>query len=314
VALQTTGSSGLTAEMKTYYDRTLLIRTTPVLLYTKFAQHRSIPKHGGKTIEFRKFAPLTPQTDPLVEGVLYTDLKDLSVSTVEATIAAYGNALGFADLVSTTTFDPILTETTELLAENAAETLDELHRDVLALGTTVQYAANRAGRSSITAADTMTVAEIREAVLTLKLNRARKIGGFYHAIIHPRTFYDIQGTTEWVTANNEQNTGRVFDGSLGTLYGVKFWETDKALVYENAGSGSTVDVFATLFFGADAYGSVKLAGRNLRTIYKALGSAGTMDPTDEQQTMAWKAYMVCVILDDAFMLRLEHATSTATNV
>jgi len=313
VAIQTTGSSGLTPEMKTYYDRTLLLRTTPILLYNKFAQMRSIPKHGGKTIEFRKFAPLTPQTDPIVEGALFTDLKNLTVTAITATIAQYANAIGFSDLVSTTTFDPILTETTELLAENAAETLDELHRDVLLTGTTVQYAANRAGRSSIQAGDTLTVAEIREAALTLKLNRARKIGGFYHAIIHPRTAYDIQGTTEWVTANNEHETGRVFDGSLGTLYGVKFWETDKAEPWENAGSGGTVEVFPTLFFGSNAYGSVKLAGHNLRTIYKSLGSAGTMDPTDNQQTLAWKAAMVCLILDDAFMVRVEHSCSTATN-
>ena len=59
-----------------------------------------------------------------------------------------------------------------------------------------------------------------------------------HAIIHPRVAYDIQGTNEWVTANQYAGAERIFDGSLGTLYGIKFWETDKAKVFTAAGSSS----------------------------------------------------------------------------
>jgi N4-gp56 family major capsid protein len=164
----------------------------------------------------------------------------------------------------------------------------------------------------------MTVLEIRKAVLTLTLNRARKIGGFYHAIIHPRTAHDIQGTTEWKEANQYAGSDRIFDGSLGTLYGVKFWVTDKATQLVNASNGAggsgPVDVFLSLFLGADAYGVVELAGHNLRSIYKPLGSAGTADPADQQQSLAWKVGFVTKILNDAFMVRVEHSTSTAVNV
>lgn len=311
--LNTTSSSGLSPTMQTYYDRLLLRRTVPVLLHAKFGQKRGIPKNNGKTIDFRKFSALAVATTPLTEGALFTDLKELSMTNVTATIAQYGDAVGFSDIVSTTTLDPVLTEATELLGEQAGESLDEIVRDVINAGTTVQYAANRANRAALTASDTLTVAEIREALLTLRLNRARKIMGVWPVLIHPRTSYDVQGTTEWVTANNENQTGRVFDGSLGMLYGAKFWETDKAKVWANEGSGSTVDVYSSLFFGSDAYGVVDLAGHNLRSIYKPLGSAGTADPLEQQQTMGWKAAMVAKILDDNFMVRVEHATSTGDN-
>lgn len=313
MALMTSGSSGLADEMKTFYDRVLLERALPVLLHDKFAQKKGIPKNNGKTIEFRKFAALAVQTTPLIEGQLFTDLKDLSASAITATVVQQGDAVGLSDIVSTTTIDPILTEAAENLGESAGETIDELIRNVLVAGTTVQYAADRAGRSSIQAADTMTVAEIREAVLTLKLNRAKKIGGFYHAIIHPRTAYDIQGTAEWVSANQYHQTNRQFDGSLGELYGVKFWESDKAKVFADAGNGSVVDVYCSLFFGANAYGIVDLAGHNLKTIYKPLGSAGSADPLDQQQTMGWKCTFTTKILQQAFMLRMEHSTSTGSN-
>ena len=311
--LNTTESSGLSVTMQTFYDRLLLRRTVPVLLHAKFGQKRNIPKNNGKVIDFRKFSALAVAKTPLTEGALFTDLKELSMTNVQATIAQYGDAVGFSDIVSTTTLDPVLTEATELLGEQAGETLDELVRDVIVQGTTVQYASTATTRATVTAAMTLTVAEIREAILTLRINRARKIMGYWNAIIHPRTSYDIQGTSEWVTANNEQQTSRVFTGELGQLYGAKFWETDKAKVWADEGASSTVDVYASMFFGSDAYGVVNLAGHNLRSIYKPLGSAGTADPLEQQQTMGWKAAMVTKILDDSFMVRVEHATSTGAN-
>ena len=311
--LNTTESSGLSPTMQTFYDRLLLRRTVPVLLHAKFGQKRNIPKNNGKVIDFRKFSALAVSTTPLTEGALFTDLKELSMTNVQATIAQYGDAVGFSDLVSTTTLDPVLTEATELLGEQAGESLDELVRDVINQGTNVQLANNRANRAAVVAGDILDVDEIREAILTLRVNRARKIMGAWQVLIHVRTSHDVQGTTEWVTANNENQTGRVFDGSLGMLYGAKFWETDKAKVWADEGDGGTVDIYSSLFFGSDAYGVVNLSGHNLRSIYKPLGSAGTADPLEQQQTMGWKAAMVTKILDDSFMVRVEHATSTGSN-
>lgn len=312
MALMTTASGGLSVEMKTFYDRVLLDRTTPELIHTKFAQKRGIPKRGGKIIEFRRFASLASATTPLTEGVPPT-LKDLTVTAITATVAQYGDAVGFTDLVSTTTIDPLLTETTEILGDQAAQTIDEVCRDVLVAGTSVRYASTAVSRVTVGTAMILTPAEIRKAVLDLKLNRARKINGFYHALIHTRTAHDLMESAEWIAAQNAHMTKRPFDGSLGELYGVKFWESDIAKTYVNGGVGAITDVFSTLIFGANAWGIVDLAGHNLETFYKPLGSAGTADPVNQQQSMGWKVTFVAKILTDAFMIRVEHATSTANN-
>jgi N4-gp56 family major capsid protein len=68
MAISKTTTVTLSDEMKTFYDRLLLERTVPVLLYSKFATRRPIPKHGGKIIEFRKFSAMTTATTPLTEG------------------------------------------------------------------------------------------------------------------------------------------------------------------------------------------------------------------------------------------------------
>lgn len=297
--------------MKTYYDRRLLVRTTPNHVYGKFAQERPIPRNNGKIIEFRRFSSLAPATTPLTEGTP-PSLKDITVTNITAEVEQFGDAVGFSDLVSTTTIDPLLSETTDILAEQAAETIDLKMRDVLVTGTVVQYAGSATSRATIAATDTLDPGEIRLAVLQLKLNKSRKIGGFYHCILHHRAAHDLMDTTEWREAQQHAGSSRIFSGALGALYGVMFWESDSAPVLEDAGSGN-VDVFQSLFFGANAYGIVRLGGHNLQTYFKPLGSAGTADPVNQQQSLGWKVTFTTKILNDMFMLRVEHACSTADN-
>lgn len=313
MALQTTVSAGLSAEMKTFYDRQLLTRTVPKLLHAQFGQKKRIPEHGGRIIEFRKFAGLAVATTPLTEGALFTNLKDLTVTSTTATVAQYGDAVGFSDLVSTTTIDPLLKETTDILAEQAAETIDELIRDTVVAGTTVFYAGGRTSRVTLAATDIITVADVVNIAMQMELNRARKINGSWQAITHPRVMFDLQRTQEWRDAQNYHQTGRPFDGSVGELYGVKFWTTDKAKVFADAGVGGTVDVYTMLVFGQEAFGIVDLAGHNLQTVFKPLGSAGTADPLNQQSSMGWKVTFGVKRLQEPFMLRYETSTSTGAN-
>jgi N4-gp56 family major capsid protein len=314
MGLQTTASAGLSDEMKTTYDRQLLLRTVPTLLYAKFGQKKTIPMHGGKTIEFRKFSALATATTPLTEGALFTNLKDLTVTATTATVAQYGDAVGFSDIVSTTTIDPLLKESTDILAEQAAETIDELVRDTVTAGTAVFYStvSTNTARSDIASTDIITVADVQNIAMQMKLNRAQKIDGAWQAITHPRVIFDLQRTQEWRDAQNHHSTGRIFDGSVGELYGVRFWETDKAKVFTDLGAGGTVDVYSVMVFGRNAFGVVDLAGHNLQTIFKPLGSAGTADPLNQQSSMGWKVTFTTKRLQEAFMLRYECAASTGS--
>jgi N4-gp56 family major capsid protein len=322
MALQTTGSAGLSDEAKTFYDRQLLERTVPKLVHTMFGQVKTIPAKGGKTIEWRKFAALSTATTPLVEGSLYNDLKNIVVTAITGTVNQYGDAVGFSDIVDVVSIDPLLAETTKILAEQAAQTIDELTRDVLAAGTTVEYANEAANRAAVAAGDNFlnmdgaggttaggSLADLRLIVLRMELNRARRINGFYQVITHPRVMFDIQGTTEWRELQLYNQTNRIIDGSVGEIYGLKFWVSDVAKVFSGAGA-SSIDVYSMLVFGEDAFGTVKLSEGNLQTIFKPLGSAGTQDPLDQQQTLGWKVTFGTKILQQAFMLRYECDVST----
>ncbi len=77
------------------------------------------------------------------------------------------------------------------------------------------------------------------------------------------------------------------------------------------GGGSGCDVHATLIYGENAAGSVELSGsKNIETIIMPPGSGGASDPLKQRGTVAWKVNgFAAVILQDSWMIRLEHAVS-----
>lgn len=93
-----TTSANLSAEMKTFYDKTLITLASPYLVHDQFGQKRDIPKNGGKIIEFRKFSSLPKALTPLTEGVTPTGNK-LNVSSISATVEQYGDYIEQTDLL-----------------------------------------------------------------------------------------------------------------------------------------------------------------------------------------------------------------------
>ena len=112
--LQTTLLPGLSAEMKTFYDMTLIDEAQANLVHDQFGQKRPIPKNGGKKIEFRKYASLPKALQPLTEGVT-PDGKKLSVSTVEAEVNQYGDYVCLSDVLDLTAIDNNALEATKVI-------------------------------------------------------------------------------------------------------------------------------------------------------------------------------------------------------
>lgn len=296
----------LSAEAKTYYDRVLLNRAEPTLVWSNFGQNRPLPRNGGKSIEFRRFEALAAASTPLTEGTTPAG-NDLSITAVTATIAQYGDFIVGSDLVELAAIDPVLTETAQVLGDQAGLTLDRACRDIIGAGTTVQYAAGRASRVTVASTDVMTVSEVRKARRTLKRNKVKPFAdGCFVAIVEPGVAYDIQTDTAWVNAHVYSDSVTLYNGELGRLYGVRFVETTESLKFTGAGAGG-IDVYGTMVFGQNAYGTVPLDGAALEFIFKPVGSSGTADPLNQRWSSGWKAIQTFKILNDLFMVRIESA-------
>ena len=306
-----TGASALSAEMKTFYDMTLIDEATASLVHDQFGQKRPIPANGGKTIEFRKFAPLAKATTPLTEGVT-PDGKSLSVSTITAEVAQYGDFVTQTDVLELTSLDNTILEATKLLGRQAGATLDTIVRNVLQSGTNVTYCPKVAAdgtetavtsRSALDDSCQLTVKVIQQVVAKLRAQNAPTIGGKYVAIIHPYVAYDIMRDKEWIEAHKYTNATPLYEGEIGEIAGVRFVQTTEAKIYEGG-------VFGSLFLGDGAYGVTEITGGGLQTIVKQKGSAGTADPLDQRSSVGWKAIKTAELLIPQYIVRVESKSKT----
>lgn len=315
--VQTTVLSGLTPEMKTFYDMTLIDEAESNLVHDQFGQKRPIPKNGGKTIEFRKFASLAKALTPLTEGVT-PDGKSLTVSTITATVAQYGDYITQSDVLELTALDNTILEATKLLGRQAGATLDTVVRNVLQAGANVTYCPKVAAggaetavtsRANLDATAQLTVKVIQQVVAKLRAQNAPTINGKYVAIVHPYVAYDIMRDPEWIDAHKYAQPTNLYQGEIGEIAGVRFVQTTEAKIYTGEGCPSGLAVFGTLIFGDGAYGVTEVTGGGLQTIVKQKGSAGTADPLDQRSSVGWKAIKTAELLIPQYLVRVESCSA-----
>ena len=300
---------GLTAEQKTFYNRTLLTRLLPVLVFAKYAQKKSAPKKEGDTMNFRKFNSLQAATTPLTEGVTPAG-KSLSVTAITATVKQYGDYVEISDKLDMVGIDPVLTETGEILGEQAGLTVDTVVRDEVCSGTNVHYANGRTSRATVAKTDVLTALEARKAVRTLRKANAKPIDGkYYVGIVGPDAEFDLMSDPYWQDVSKYAASTQIFDGEIGKLAGVRFVRASNTVVYESAGA-SSADVHATMIIGKDAYGVVDIDGKSKpEMIVKPHGSGGTTDPLNQRATSGWKALFAAKRLEELAMVRIEHGVT-----
>lgn len=304
--LQTTLLPGLSPEMKTFYDMTLIDEAQAALVHGQFAQKKPIPQGSGKTIEFRKFAALPKATTPLTEGVT-PDGKSLTVTAITATVNQYGDYITMSDVLELTTIDNVIVEATKLLGRQAGLTLDTIVRNVMHSGTNVTYCPKVAAdgsetevtsRSGLDNTCQLTVKVVQQVVAKLRAQNAPTINGKYVGIIHPYVAYDLMRDPEWIEAHKYAKPENLYEGEIGEVAGVRFVQTTEAKIYENG-------VFGSLFLGDGAYGDTEITGGGLQTIVKQKGSAGTADPLDQRSSVGWKAIKTAELLVENYLVRVE---------
>lgn len=236
-----TNPDALSAEMKTFYDKTLITLAGANLIHEQFGQKRPIPKNGGKTIEFRKFSRLPKALTPITEGVTPAGNK-LNVSSVSCMVDQYGDYIEQTDMLELTSVDNTIVEATKELAAQAGLTLDTVVRNELVGGTNVMYApevdengneTEILSRGDISAKCRLRVKDVFKAAAQLKAVNAPKINGSYVAIIHPYVAYDLMqdAKEQWIGIQKYADPEKILKGEIGTLGGVRFVESTEAKIY-----------------------------------------------------------------------------------
>ena len=325
-----TGTGDIGINIQGFYDRNLLERALPTLLYGMFGQSRPLPKNLGDRITFRRYASLPINTTQLTEGVTPAG-KTLSASEIYATMGQYGDYVMITDKLLDMGLDPILMEAGDLLGEQAGLTIDTLHRNVLLAGTSVRFADGVAARINVAKAPQLK--DIQSITRTLNGNNAKKIReqvnagvkvttsplrAAYMGITHTDAQQDWEAIDGFTPVEKYSNQTEVMETEIGEIKGVRLIATTNAGLVADAGAdkgtlvsttGTKADVYQTLIMAKNAFGLVPLQKGGIENIIKKAQSSGTSDALNQRNTSGWKTYTPAKILNDDFLIRYEHGVT-----
>ena len=313
----------MTAAVNNYLDKTLLVRAYPHFVHALWGQVRDIPRNSTPVIKFRRYTNLTAATTALTQGVTPTG-SQLAITDVTATAAQYGDFVTTTDFLDMTVVEDMKTEMAQLLGDQMGDTIDQLVRDTITAGTTIQYASTATTRATVLAGMILNGDEIREAVRTNQGNNAKEVTekmspspGFntspvapaYIGIISHQSLFDLKKDPDWVPIEEYSQS----DGRLGTFEKGKLDDVRFVLAGSQAKTqSSTVTVHQTVILGQEFYGITRISGETAKTITKSAANDDTdrSDPLNQRSTMGWKITFVTTRLNENFAVRIEHAVSS----
>lgn len=292
--------------IETYNVRKTLEYAKPKLVYPQFGQPDLVMKRKGQTASWLKFTKMSIPSAVLDESPTW-DPKTVADTTVTATLELWGNGVELLEALEQTSYLDLPAEYKKLVGQNAGETINEKVRDILIAGTSVNYANAQPNRGSVTSSDTADLDDFLAVVESLEVADAPKIGDEYVAIISPYVKTRLMKDSAFREAVRYLAKGSsMFTGELVSVDGTRFVVTSTAPSLTNSGSASAVSkVEQSIILGDGAYGIARLLPGDFDVIVTPPGGHG--DEYKVKTSIAWKAYLKAVILQQTFMRRLESA-------
>lgn len=317
-----------------YVSANMLERARPFLCMAKFGQQQAIPKNKTQSIRLRRYNALPPSTQPLVEGVTPSS-RNVTFTDVPATLQQYGDHTVITDVIIDTHEDPILREMTELMGELAGQTQELVIYNVLRAGTNVMFAGGTS-RGTVNSAVTTTV--LNRAIRALKRQNAKlmtsmlaasdKVGTApirpaFIAFCHPDLQTDLEALTGWKDKSEYGTYSVVSDNEIGAYKEIRFLTSTLYAPFMAAGAATTTllsngiapsgsqacDVYPIVICGKDSYGTVALAGSTAVQPMVVNPKPTDSDPLAQRGRVGYKMWSTAVILNDAWMMRVECGAS-----
>lgn len=326
-----------------YVVKDLLKRGMPYLCIEKFGQVYVIPNNATKVAKFRRYflsgstgsagsgsgafyIPLA--TTPLVEGVTPTGRK-LANQDYDATLVQYGDYITITDVIQDTHEDPILQQAIETLGEQAAQTIETIRYNVLKAGSVAGF-ANGSQRTDVNTPVTLDLQRTATAALARQNAKmftkivkstpsfnTQSLEASFVGLVHTDVDTDIRKMTGYINPKN-YGTETPWENEVGSVEKVRYLaSTLFAPVADGGGdklamrstTGTKADVYLILYLARDAFGIVPLKGKDSLTPMVVNPKPAPGDALGQRGTVGWKAMTTCLILQDAYMYRLEVAAT-----
>ena len=299
-----TTTSTISNLVQTAYDQYVRMALRSIPLMRSIADVKPVQQAmPGSSVVFSIYSDLSAVTSTLTETSDVSSVALGNPTNVTVTLQEYGSAVTTTKKLNLTSFNDVDAALADIIAYNAADSLDQVVAAVLTGGTNVIYASSATSTNTITAGMTITTADIREAVVQLRTNKAvPRIGELYAAYLHPRQSADLRaetGTGGFQELSKYVDRTPFVAGAVGVLEGAFVVETPRVPFAANSGS---VNVYKAIVAGREALAEAK--GQDISTVI-----GPEIDALRRFRTIGWYFFGGWSLLRQAAIYRIESATS-----
>lgn len=309
----------------------LLKRADPALVMQPFLQVKPIPKNSSQTIKFRRYNALPAATTALTEGVTPSG-SSITSTDYEATLVQIGDWVGITDQVADTHEDPVIMEYTDILAKQAALTVETKLFHIMRAGTNVYY-ANGSARTDVNT--TLTLGLQRKitrgfkrqnaGLITKKMSSSANMDTVnvkpsFIAFVHPDlepVIQDMKGFKDVV----DYGSMTPYPTEIGSVGDVRYLTSTVFEKWADAGAakdgsgttmesttGTSADVYPIIYISADCAAVTPLKGASAITPFvKNPGESREGDQLGQRGWIGWKSYFAGLILNQVWVSRAEVA-------
>lgn len=301
-----TGTSAISNLVKTAYDQyvRMALRSIPVMraLADVKPVQQAMP---GSSVVFSIYSDLAQATSTLTEASDVSSIALGNPNQITVTLNEYGSAVTTTKKLNLTSFNDVDAALADIIAYNAADSIDAVVASVLTSGTNIIYGGNTAtSTNTITAGATISVSDIRQAVTELRTNKALpRIGELYAAYLHPRQTADLRaetGTGGFQELSKYTDRTPFVAGAVGVIEGAFVVETPRVPFAANSGS---VNVYKAVVAGREA-----LAEAQAQDISTVIGPQ--IDALRRFHTIGWYYFGGFNLLRTAALYQIQ---TSATN-
>ena len=301
-----TDTTAISNLVRTAYDQyvRMALRSIPVMraLADVKPVQQAMP---GSSVVFSIYSDLAQATTALTETSDVSSVALGNPTQIPVTLLEYGSAVTTTKKLNLTSFNDVDAALADIIAYNAADSIDAVVASVLTGGTNVIYGGNATSTNTIDSADTISVKNIRAAVTELRTNKALpRIGELYAAYLHPRQTADLRaeaGTGGFQELTKYVDRTPFVAGSVGVIEGAYVVETPRVLSASN-GASPAVTLYKAVVAGCEA-----LAEAQAADISTVIGPE--IDALRRFRTIGWYYFGGFARLREAALCRIETASS-----
>lgn len=303
-----TGTSDISNLVKAAYDQyvRMALRSIPVMrsLADVKPVQQAMP---GSSVVFSIYSDLAQATSTLTETLDVSSIALGNPSQVTVTLNEYGSAVTTTKKLNLTSFNDVDAALADIIAYNAADSIDSVVATVLTGGSNVIYGGNATTTNTIDSADTISVADIRNAVTELRTNKALpRLGELYAAYLHPRQAADLRaesgtGGFQDIVKYTDNVSKTIIPGSVGVIEGAFVVETPRVPYAANTNSPA-VNVYKAVVAGREAL--AEAMGQDINTVI-----GPEIDALRRFRTIGWYYFGGFARLREAALYRIETSAS-----